>query len=58
MAIISAKHKCLKCGREWTMPVNTQNAELIAKEGAMREDSLPNVCEGCKVSPRGAQGGG
>ena len=49
--IISARHKCPACGREWMMPVNTANPELIGREKEMRDgkSSLPTVCEACKV---------
>ena len=49
--IISARHKCPACGREWTMPVNTVDPELIGREKEMRDGKglLPTVCEACKV---------
>lgn len=53
MAIISARHKCPECGREWSMPVNTgsadqegaEEAEKAMKENRMR---LETVCEACR----------
>ena len=47
--IISARHKCPECGREWMMPVNTTDPELIGREKEMRDGKgpLPTVCDGC-----------
>ena len=49
--IFSARHKCPECGREWMMPVNTANPEIIGREKEMRDGKgrLPTVCEACKV---------
>ena len=48
--IFSARHKCPECGREWMMPVNTANPEIIGREKEMRDGKgpLPTVCEMCK----------
>ena len=47
--IISARHKCPECRREWMMPVNTVDPELIGREKEMRDGKgpLPTVCDGC-----------
>ena len=50
MAIISARHKCPKCKRVWTMPVNTGQPDASEREKAMQDgrELLPTVCESCK----------
>ena len=61
MAIISARHKCPGCGREWTMPVNTGWLDWEEFETAMRERRarLETVCGSCrsrKTGPRRESG--
>ena len=48
--IISARHKCPACGREWTMPVNTSAPDWQERQKGMREgkEFLPTVCAGCQ----------
>ena len=50
MPILSARHKCPKCGREWMMPVNTLDLSMKDGQKAMleRKDYLPTACEGCR----------
>ena len=50
MAIISARHKCPKCKRVWTMPVNTGQPDGLEREKAMVDgrELLPTICESCK----------
>ena len=50
MVIISARHKCPKCDRVWTMPVNTGRPDAVEREKEMKSgrELLPTVCESCK----------
>ena len=50
MAILAASHKCPVCGREWMMPVNTNDPELKDRQKGMKDAAvhLPNVCDGCR----------
>ena len=50
MPIISARHKCPKCGREWMMPVNSKDPELKDRQKAMKDGAvqLPTVCDACR----------
>ena len=49
--IISARHKCPICGREWMMPVNTDAPDWQERQKSMREgkEFQTTFCEGCKV---------
>ena len=50
MAILSARHKCPVCGREWMMPVNTGDPAVKDQQKAMKEGKahLTTLCGGCK----------
>ena len=50
MPIFSARHKCPRCGREWTMPVNSADPSFKDREKSMKDgkERLPTVCEDCR----------
>ena len=55
MPIISARHKCPECGREWSMPVNTASPDWQEVEKAKMP--LPTKCDSCKSKDKRQRGG-